>query len=93
LLAGQRYYLTLTSPNGSYEAYCIRDGAAFGFGKDTVFADGYAEFNRDDEQGWQGWYGWSSEGGAEQVFGDLQFYFSTQPRAVHFNAYLPLVLR
>ena len=79
LLAGQRYYLMLTSKNGKYEAYCIRDGQSFGFGRGSVFADGHAEFNRADGSGWQGWDGWSSAGGSDQINGDLQFYFSTQP--------------
>ena len=83
LLAGQRYYLTLTSNAGKYEAYCIRDGQSFGFGKGSVFADGHAEFNRGDGGGWQGWYGWSDEGGPEQTHGDLQFYFLTQSYVAH----------
>jgi hypothetical protein len=96
LTASQTYHLVLTSPEGSYEAFCIRDGAPFGFDKQTVFVDGYAQFDRDDGNGWQGWYGWSSEGAPHQRNGDLQFYFfSAQvglPPSSTSGAFLPMLV-
>jgi hypothetical protein len=75
LALGTQYFLSLASV-GNYEVIAIRDGGAFGFGRETTFSDGYVQFNRGDGKGWQGWYGWSYEGAPNQVFGDLQFYLS-----------------
>ena len=73
LKAGQGYNLVLSAPSGSFVAYPIRDGGAFGFASPTEFGEGHCEFN--SGSGWQGWDGWTSSGSSSYVYGDLQFYF------------------
>lgn len=67
------------SGGGSFVAHCIRDGETYQFSKDSVFSDGYAEFDRNDGNGFLGWYGWSDAGNASYQDGDLQFFFDTSP--------------
>ena len=76
---GKEYRLVLRgSGGGSFLAHCIRDGGSYKFSKESVFADGYAEFDRDDGKGFLGWYGWSTAGSASYKDGDLQFFFDTK---------------
>ncbi len=78
--SGAEYRLVLRgSDGGDFVAHCIRDGGSYQFSKESVFADGYAEFDRGDGKGFLGWYGWSTSGSASYQDGDLQFFFDTSP--------------
>jgi hypothetical protein len=71
LSLGQTYRLVLSAPADTvYKAFPLRDGTSFGFSKETVFADGYAQFNTGS-----GWVGWTMWGQSNRTDGDLQFYF------------------
>ena len=88
LQAGQSYYLVVSSPNGSYSTFCLGDGQRYGFGSDSVFSDGHAEY--DLGAGWLIWYGYAEVGDLAARNGDLQFYLATEPAI---RTFLPLVLR
>lgn len=64
---GERVALVLRSKHGSFEAFPLRKGSAFGFDRSTVFADGYAQYTQDG--GWTGWDQWDKPNRAD---GDLQ---------------------
>jgi hypothetical protein len=61
--------LTASASSGSaYEAFPIRKGSEFGFSRELMYANGYAQF--DDGDGWVGWDQW---GGHDRRTSDLQF--------------------
>ena len=76
LQQGQTYQLELSAPAGTvYTVNGVRDGnaAGYGFSPNTVFSDGYANYNTGS--GWtQGWDTW---GGSPVKDQDLSFYFSS----------------
>jgi len=74
LSLGSAYHLTLISPAGTtYDAYPVRDGSIdYDFSPETVFADGYAQFN----PAGAGWVGWDQWAESNRLDGDLQFYFT-----------------
>jgi hypothetical protein len=75
---GQSYHLVLEGQDGGeFLAHCVRDGQSWTFEPGSVFADGWAEFDRGDGQGFLGWYGWSDQGSPDYRDGDLQFYFTS----------------
>jgi hypothetical protein len=61
--------------------YPIKDGNAdgsAGFSSQSVFADGYAQFNNGS-----GWVGWDPAGYTpNQLTGDLPFYFTVQSQVL-----------
>jgi hypothetical protein len=76
LVVGQAYNLVLRgASSGSFLAHCVRDGQTYGFEAGSVFADGHAQFDAADGQGFLGWYGWATAGSPSYKDGDLQFYF------------------
>lgn len=76
---GITYHLVLQAQGGaSFQAFCVRDGLTWDFEKGSVFADGYAELDRGDGQGFLGWYGWSDQGDPAYKDADLQLYFVTK---------------
>ena len=68
LRKGHTYALVLRSAGGTFEAFPLRKGTAFGFDPTTVFSSGYAQFLRGGR--WQGWDQW---GALDRADGDLQF--------------------
>ena len=70
LKKGQQVALVLRSAGGTFEAYPLRKGLAFGFDSGTVFAAGYAQFSRSRSGSWKGWDQW---GEPNRRDGDLQF--------------------
>ena len=65
---GQKLALVLRSAGGTFEAFPLRKGLAFGFGDATVFSDGYAQFLQGGT--WTGWDQWDHPNRRD---GDLQF--------------------
>jgi hypothetical protein len=65
---GQKVALVLRSAGGTFQAYPLRKGTAFGFGPATVFSSGYAQFLHGGS-----WKGWDQWGDADRRDGDLQF--------------------
>ena len=57
LPAGANVLTASAQGRPSYEAFPIRKGTEFGFGRPTVFDGGYAQFN--DGSGWIGWAQWA----------------------------------
>ena len=66
--AGRKLALVLRSAGGTFEAFPLRKGPAFGFSVGTVFSTGYAQFSRSG-----GWVGWDQWGNPNRNDGDLQF--------------------
>ena len=58
----------LRSTGGTFEAFPLRKGLAFGFADATVFTAGYAQFSGNG--GWAGWDQWDHPNRRD---GDLQF--------------------
>jgi hypothetical protein len=65
---GQKLALVLRSTGGTFEAFPLRKGLAFGFADATVFTAGYAQFSSGG--GWAGWDQWDHPNRRD---GDLQF--------------------
>jgi hypothetical protein len=65
---GQKLALVLRSAGGTFEAFPLRKGLAFGFDAATVFSTGYAQFSRSGS-----WTGWDQWGQSNRSDGDLQF--------------------
>ncbi len=65
---GQKLALVLRSAGGTFEAFPLRKGRAFGFDEATVFSSGYAQFSRSGS-----WTGWDQWGQSNRRDGDLQF--------------------
>jgi hypothetical protein len=65
---GRKLALVLRSAGGTFEAFPLRKGSAFGFDDGTVFSFGYAQFSRSGS-----WKGWDQWGQPKRVDGDLQF--------------------
>jgi hypothetical protein len=75
LVNGKSYALVLRGAGGgAFSAFCTRDGQTWGFEPGSVFADGHAEFDSGDGQGFLGWYGYDPQGSPAYQDGDLQFY-------------------
>jgi hypothetical protein len=68
LRKGQKLALVLRSAGGTFEAFPLRKGRAFGFDDGTVFSGGYAQFSRSGS-----WMGWDQWGDSNRTDGDLQF--------------------
>jgi hypothetical protein len=68
LRKGEKLALVLRSHGGTFEAFPLRKGLAFGFDGETVFTDGYAQFSRAGS-----WTGWDQWGDTNRSDGDLQF--------------------
>jgi hypothetical protein len=68
LRKGRKLALVLRSAGGTFEAFPLRKGSAFGFDGGTVFSAGYAQFSRSGS--WRGWDQWGQPNRAD---GDLQF--------------------
>ena len=67
---GERLALVLRSVGGTFEAFPLRKGLAFGFDGQTLFGDGSAQFLTDGK--WTGWDQWDQPNRKD---GDLQFAF------------------
>jgi hypothetical protein len=65
---GRKLALVLRSAGGTFEAFPLREGRAFGFASETIFRAGYAQFSRSG-----GWVGWDQWGDHDRRDGDLQF--------------------
>ena len=70
LKQGEKLALVLRSAGGTFEAYPLRKGLAFGFDSGTIFSSGYAQFSRSGS-----WKGWDQWGEPNRHDGDLQFAF------------------
>jgi hypothetical protein len=71
LLAGQAYNVVLSAPaDTSYSIFVVREGASYGFGTATTFADGHAQVTSGS-----GWGPFSQDGAGPLDQGDLQCYF------------------
>jgi hypothetical protein len=68
LHSGQQLALVLRSDRGTFEAFPLRKGLAFGFTSSTVFTAGYAQFSHGGT-----WTGWDQWGDTNRSDGDLQF--------------------
>jgi hypothetical protein len=75
--AQHTYRVVFTSSKGHYEAFPIRKGVGYGFGPDTLFAEGWAEYDSGDGKGWRGWEMWDPQPTQEA---DLQFFFRSIPK-------------
>lgn len=58
----------LRSEGGTFEAFPLRKGLAFGFDAQTLFGDGSAQFLKDGN-----WTGWDQRDRPNRKDGDLQF--------------------
>jgi hypothetical protein len=68
LRTGEKLALVLRSAGGTFEAFPLRKGIAFGFAGATAFTAGYAQFSRAGS-----WRGWDQWGDTDRSDGDLQF--------------------
>jgi hypothetical protein len=74
LQAGSRYYLVLQASSGTtYDALALTNGAEStpNYGDETTFPDGHAEYKSGSS--WTAW-----DGNNDNLFYDLQFYFTLQ---------------
>jgi hypothetical protein len=74
LHSGQKVALVLRSAGGTFQAYPLRKGLAFGFDPATVFSSGYAQFLHEGK-----WRGWDQWGDHDRHDGDLQFALELRP--------------
>ncbi len=74
LRQGEKLALVLRSARGTFEAFPLRKGLAFGFDGGTVFSGGYAQFTRAGK-----WTGWDQWGDTNRTDGDLQFALRLRP--------------
>ncbi len=77
--AQRSYRVIFEASKGRYEAYPIRKGAGYGFGPDTLFSEGWAEYDSGDGKSWRGWEMWDPKPTQEA---DLQFFFRSIPKEI-----------